>query len=67
MHFCDQKLSCRCAQPYSNEFDKPAHITKRFCKQKLHKLLTDNYKTIFSFALYGERYMEFKKLLLIVE
>ena len=47
MHFCDQKLSCRCAQPYSNEFDKPAHIPKRVCKQNLHKLLTDNYKQYF--------------------
>ena len=44
MHFCEQKLSCCCNQPYSNKFDESVHITKRFCKQNLHKLLTDNYK-----------------------
>ena len=45
MHFCEQKLSCHCAQPYSNEFDKSAHIIKELAS-KPHKLLTDNYKTI---------------------
>ena len=47
MHFCEQKLSCRCAQPSSNEFDKSVHIIKRFCKQNCINLLINNLKTIF--------------------